>query len=439
MTRKLPIVSIVGRQNVGKSTLFNALIRERKAIVDSFPGLTRDIISYTVKHNSISFILSDTPGLDISDSSKLTRSIIDNTYRHLEQSAVIIFLLEKPSPDSFDMDLADIIRKLSLPTLIAVNKMDNKEDMENMVNFYEMGFNDIVPISALRMVNINLFLNKIIDALPEKKTFNDKIDLKIALVGRPNSGKSTLLNSLIGYDRVIVSDIPGTTRDSVDEEFTFFGKIIRIIDTAGLKRRRKTKGNVQYYSMRRAIDSIRKSDIVFHLIDATIGLTETDKKISDEILKSNKPMIIAINKWDVLEKDDKTFSEYKDKIIFKYYRAMDFPIISISAIDKVRIHKLIKLALELHQKSKTKISTPELNKIFEVIQKRSAIPLLGRAMKIYYATQTDSTPPKFKIFVNKPELFKRDVIRFLQKTLQEKFNLKGIPIVINIEGRKREQ
>ena len=439
MSKKLPIVSIVGRQNVGKSTLFNALIKEKKAIVDSFPGLTRDIISYKVNHNSISFILSDTPGLDISDSSKLTRSIIENTYRHLEQSSVIIFLLEKPSPDSFDIDLKDIIRKLSLPTIIAVNKMDNKEDLENMINFYEMGFNDIVPISALRMVNITLFLNKIIDILPQKILCNDKIDLNIALVGRPNSGKSTLLNSLIGHERAVVSDIPGTTRDAVDDEFTFLSKRIRIIDTAGLIRKRRIKGNVQFYSMRRAIDSIKKSDVVFHLIDATIGLTETDKKISDEIIKSNKPLIITINKWDAIEKDDKTFNEYKDKIIFKYYRAVDFPIISISAIDKMRIHKLIKTALGLNEKSKIKIPTPELNKVFEVIQKKNAIPLLGKTMKIYYATQTDSTPTKFKIFVNKPELFKKDVIRFLEKTLQERFDLKGIPIVIDIEGRKREQ
>ncbi|MDY6934278.1 MAG: ribosome biogenesis GTPase Der [Spirochaetota bacterium] len=436
MSKKLPIATIIGRQNVGKSTLFNALIRERRAIVDPLPGLTRDIITYSINYKSVSFIISDTPGLDINKSSELSQSIIENARNHLKRSSVIIFLMENPSPFPFDLDLSRFIRKLSLPTIVTVNKMDTNTDLENMTNFYEMGYTDILPISALKKMNIDMLLDKITDILPVKRLSTDNTDLKISIVGRPNSGKSTLLNSLLGYERAIVSDIPGTTRDAIDEDISFHGKRIRVIDTAGLKKKSRIKGNEQFYSMRRTIDSINRSDVVIHLIDATIGLTETDKKISDEILKANKPIIISINKWDAVNKDTKTFEEYKEKIIYQYYRAIDFPIMSISALERIRIHKLMTTALELSEKSKMKIETSKLNDIIQNIQKMRLTPQIGRSMKIYYATQISTTPPQFKLFVNNHKLFKRDVIRFLQKALQERLDLKGIPIILRIHDRR---
>jgi len=438
MFKKLPIVSIIGRQNVGKSTLFNTLIKEKKAIVDTIPGLTRDILSYSINYKSASFVISDTPGFDISNISELSQSILDNAKSYLNESSVIILLLENPYAMAFDLDIADIIRKLSIPTIIAVNKMDNDKDLENMPNFYEMGFSDILPISALRNVNIKLLLDKIVTIMPEKiSSIDNNVDIKISIVGRPNSGKSTLLNSLVGYNRVITSDIPGTTRDAIDEEFPFDGKRIQIVDTAGLKRKRKIKGNIEFYSLTRTIRSIKNSNLVIHMVDALMGLTETDKKISDEIIKARKPIIIAINKWDALEKDKNTFEEYKEKIIFKFYRAGDFPIISISAKDKVRIYKLIKIALELNEKAKRRIDTSKLNKIIEDIQKRGMLPRLGETLKIYYATQVETVPPQFKFFVNNPDLFKKDEVRYLQKILQNRLDLKGIPIIIDIVGRTR--
>ncbi len=438
MIKKLPIVTIVGRQNVGKSTLFNELAREKKAIVDSFPGLTRDILSFTVTHNSASFILSDTPGLDISDTSELSLAILRNAKDHLEKSSIIILLLESPNLTDFDFELFDLIRKTSIPAIVAVNKMDSNSDMENMANFYELGCADILPVSALRRININLLLDKIIDLLPVKKQASEQIDLKIAIVGRPNSGKSTLLNSFIGENRALVSDIPGTTRDSVDETFSFQGKRITIIDTAGLKKKSRISGNVEYYSKVRTVDSIKKSDVVIHLLDGRAGITETDKKICDEILLANKPIIIAINKWDLIQKDNKTFEEYKSNVIFKLYRTEDFPIISISAKEKQRIHKLILTALELNEKAKTRIETPALNKILESIQNQKRTPLLGETLKIYYATQIETTPPRFKLFVNKPDLFKKDIIRYLQKVLQKELDIKGVPVVLYVEGRRKK-
>jgi GTPase len=437
MTKKLPIAVIVGRQNVGKSTLFNALARQKKAIVDSFPGLTRDILSVTVTHESASFTLSDTPGLDIKDSSELSLAILSNAKSYLEKSSIIIFLLENPNLTPFDFELYELIRKTSIPAIVAVNKMDSNADLENMANFYELGCADILPVSAIRRVNINLLLDKIIDLLPEKKHRTEKSDLKIAIVGRPNSGKSTLLNSFIGETRAVVSDVPGTTRDSVDEDFLFHGKRINIIDTAGLRKNSRIKGNVEFYSKTRTLESIRKSDVVIHLLDARAGITETDKKICDVILEANKPLIIALNKWDMITKDTNTFNEFKGEIIFQLYRSEDFPIISISAKEKQRIHKLIETAFELNEKAKRRIDTSKLNRLLEEIQNKRTMPMLGEKLKIYYATQIETIPPRFKFFVNNAEFFKRDIIRHLQKILQKELDIKGVPVLITVEGRKK--
>jgi GTP-binding protein len=266
-----------------------------------------------------------------------------------------------------------------------------------------------------------------------------EFDLKIAIVGRPNSGKSTLLNAFMGYDRSVVSDIPGTTRDSVDDSFTYHAKNIQIIDTAGIRRKSKINENIEYYSFTRTVESIKRADVVIHLIDATMGLTDNDKKISDEILKARKPIVIAINKWDAVEKNDKTFDKFKDKLIFQFYKAEDFPIISISAIEKQRIHKLLDTAISLKDSSGRRIDTPTLNKVMASIKSFGKIPQLGEKIKVYYAVQIDTTPPQFKFFVNNADFFKKDVVRYFEKELQKALDLKGIPIIIHIEGKKKRE
>ena len=437
MNSKLSTVTIVGRQNVGKSTLFNTLIKEKKAIVDSFPGLTRDIISYTLNYKGITFNLLDTPGLDLASSEELSEPILENAKEQLENSSVIIFLLEYPGPESFDLDLGRIIRKLSVPTIIAVNKMDNNERLEEMSNFYEMGFQDILPISAMRRFNIDMLLDRIIELLPAKKTAVREPDLTIAIAGRPNSGKSTLLNAFMGFERAVVSDIPGTTRDSVDDYFSFHNKLIRIVDTAGIRKKSKIQENVEFYSFKRTLDSIHNSDVIIHLIDAQVGLTETDKKIFDEIIRARKPLIIAINKWDAIEKDDRTFEQFKDRLIFKFYRAEDFPIISISAKDRQRISKLLEKAMVLKEKASRRIDTPTLNRSLAELQSKGRIPQLGHKIRIYYGAQIDTVPPQFKLFVNDVQLFRKDVVRYFEKSLQRTFDLHGIPIIIHLEGKEK--
>ena len=437
MASRLPSVSIVGRQNVGKSTLFNAIIKEKRAIVDEHPGLTRDILSYRVSYGDYTFELKDTPGLDLAKESELSENILQNARRNLEGSELIILLLENPEPRSFDSELVQLVRKLNVPAVIAVNKMDNDSDMDNLVHFYELGISEFIPVSALRRRNLQLLMDKIVSYLPKKKPEEINSDHDIAIVGRPNSGKSTLLNAFIGYDRAVVSEIPGTTRDSVDELFRFKGETIRVIDTAGMRRKRRIQDSVEYYSLTRTIDAIKRCDVAIHLIDATMGVTETDKKISDEIMKAHRPTIIAVNKWDAIDKDHKTFDKYKDRLIFKYYRAADFPIISVSAMNRTRTHKLLETACDLHERAKARIETAKLNKMLEQMQKSHAMPLLGEKLKIYYATQVDTVPPHIKLFVNNPQLFRKDVKRFIEKTLQEKLQWKGIPVVLSIEGKKK--
>lgn len=437
MNSKYPIVTIVGRRNVGKSTLFNALIKQKKAIVDDMPGLTRDVITFNYTHNDAVFTISDTPGLDLPADHELSSQIRENSKKYLEKSSVIVFLMENPTPDTFDLELASILRKLNLPTIIAVNKMDNDKEMENMSNFYEMGFTDILPISALRKSNISMMLDKIVDLLPVKKTAIHEADLKISIVGKPNSGKSTLLNAIIGYDRSIVSDIPGTTRDAVDEEFQYHGKTIKLIDTAGIRKKTRIKEDVEYYSLRRTLDTIKKCDVAVHLIDAVEGFSEFDKKISDELVKERKPVIIAINKWDAVEKDHKTFEEFKDRLFFKFYRAEDFPVISISAKNRQRIDRLIKTAVELKEKSIRRIETPKLNRMMEEIQSSSRIPQLRGKIRIYYATQIGTEPPLFKFFVNNTDNFRSDTMRYFEKAMQKELDLEGIPIIIKLEGKKK--
>ncbi len=433
--KELPVVSIVGRQNVGKSTLFNTIIKQRKAIVDEHPGLTRDVVSYILHYNDATFIINDTPGLDLEPNATLSDDIKQVAYYHLKATDVFVVLFEKPDIASYDYELLELVRKFNKPYIIAINKIDNKEDMECLPNFYELG-HEFIPISALNKRNIDLLLDTMVTHLPHKKKKTIEIDCKIALVGRPNSGKSTLLNAFLGYQRAVVSEIPGTTRDSIDETFKFHGKTIMIIDTAGIRRESRIDTAIEYYALVRSKEAIDKADVVIHLIDATSGITETDKKIADSIMESHKPTVLAINKWDLIEKDHTTFDNFKDRILFKYYRATDFPIISISALHKLRIHKLLQTALEVNTRAKQKVETSKINVILENVQKKHVMPLLGGELKIYYATQTNTSPPVIRLFVNKPELFRKDVSRFLEKTLQQELNWHGIPIVFEVSGRK---
>lgn len=435
--KRLPSVTIIGRQNTGKSTLFNAVIKEKKAIVDEYSGLTRDVISFAVSYGGKSFILFDTPGLDLPSDAELSEAILGKAEIQMKQSDAVIFLMEYPAPQAFDWKIAERLRKLSVPLLAVVNKMDNTERLENLSYFYEMGFKELFPISALNRKNLNLMLDRLSELMPDKgAAVQNKPDAAVAIVGRPNSGKSTLLNALMGFDRALVSDIPGTTRDPVDDFFSFHGKLIKLIDTAGIRKKSRHSDGIEFYSFKRTVDAIQRCDVAIHLIDAQAGISETDKKISDIIIKEGKPVVLAVNKWDAIEKNHRTFDTLRDRMIFKFYRAEDLPVISISAKNKLRINRLMQQVFALKEKASERIETPLLNKTIENLCASGRLPNTGEKLKIYYAVQTSAAPHKFKLFVNKASLFKKDIIRYFEKGLQKEFNLKGIPIAIQIEGKK---
>jgi len=437
MNIKLPIVTIVGRQNVGKSTLFNSIIKEKKAIVDSYAGLTRDILSYTVNHKQFSFTLSDTPGLDLPPDAQLSQSIIENANKHLKLASVIVFLVEYPAPSKFDMQICNTLRKLGLPVIVAVNKMDSNERLEELDNFYELGFSEIIPISAISKKNVDMLIDKVVNLLPAKKSAQIEPNITISIIGKPNAGKSTLLNAFMGYDRAIVSDIPGTTRDSVDDFFKYHEKLFKVVDTAGIKKSSKSADGIEFYSFRRTLSSIEMCDVVIFLLDASVGLTEADKKIFDELIRAKKPIIIAVNKWDSIAKDEKTFNNYKNQLIFKLFKMQDFPIISISAKDRQRTSKLLDTALKLKERAERKIETPLLNRTIAKFLNSGKINQTGTALKIYYAAQINSSPVEFKFFVNNSSLFKKETLRFFEKSLQKEFDLFGLPMIIHIEGKQR--
>jgi GTP-binding protein len=279
-------------------------------------------------------------------------------------------------------------------------------------------------------------MDRLVEMLPPSGGGVREPDITIAIAGRPNSGKSTLLNAFMGFERAVVSDIPGTTRDSVDDFFVYHEKLVKIVDTAGIRKKSKSAEGVEFFSFKRALDSIHRCDIVIHLIDAIMGISETDKKISDAIIKAGKPVILAVNKWDAVEKNHKTFNEFKDKMIFKFYRADDFPIISISAKDKIRISKILQKAIELKELASQRIDTPKLNKVIEKLQ-RAYVQQSG--FRIYYAAQINTVPPQFKFFVNNASLFRSDTVRYFEKALQKEFNFKGIPVIIHLEGKKKRE
>jgi GTP-binding protein len=317
--------------------------------------------------------------------------------------------------------------------------MDSNERLAEMNEFYRLGLQEFIPISAMTGFNIPLLLETLGSYLEKGGEDPGEPDIRISLVGRPNAGKSTLLNSMVRKERAIVSEIPGTTRDAVDEDLKYYGKHIRLIDTAGIRKKSRIKKNVDYYSTRRSQDAIRRSDVVIHLLDATTGVTETDKKISDIILDAGKPIIIAINKWDAIERDTKTFQQFREKVIFHYYRAADFPIISISARTGQRTGRLLEEAFRLHERASRTIDTPELNRVLKEVQSTRRIPQLGDKIRIYYATQVKSSPPVFRLFVNRRDYFRKDVIRYITKSLQDSLDLHGVPVRIEIEDKKEQK
>lgn len=429
-----PTVSIVGRPNVGKSTLFNRLIGRRKAIVHDEYGVTRDRHYGESYWNGRNFTVIDTGGYLPDDPNVISAGIREQVHLAIEESDVILFIVDTESGvNTLDKSVAAILRKENKPVLLVVNKADNEEKTMNATEFYELGFDELYPVSAISGTGSGDLLDKVVELLPkEVEEPDDDKTPKIAFVGRPNVGKSSLMNALLKDERCIVTDIPGTTRDAINSQLDFYGKQYTLVDTAGLRKKAKVKENIEFYSTVRTDRSIKEADVVVLLLDAMQGFDEQDKRILREAEKFNKGIVIALNKWDLVpEKDTNLLKEFQEYIHDKVMTLSYVPIISISALTGQRITKVIETADRVIEQRNKKISTPQLNNFIEKILKERALPVKrGKKLKIQYAVQVKSNPPVFKFFMNNPQELPPNYRRFIENKLREEFGFEGVPITM---------
>lgn len=430
----LPTVSIVGRPNVGKSTLFNRLIGERQAIVHDEYGVTRDRHYGESFWNGRDFNVIDTGGYLPEEAGVIVEGIREQVHIAIEESDVILFVVDiEHGVNTLDKSVANILRRIDKPVLVAVNKSDNETRKMNAVEFYELGLDEIFPISAISGTGTGDLLDRVVELLPDTEDDQTKDKTpKIAFVGRPNVGKSSLMNALLKNERCIVTDIPGTTRDSINSKLTYKDKEYTLIDTAGLRKRAKVKENIEFFSTVRTDRSIRDSDVVVLLLDAMRGFDAQDKRIIREAEKYNKGIIIALNKWDIVpEKDSNVHKEFETYIYDRIRTSTYIPIISISALKGTRIERVLDLAEKVIQERRKTISTPDMNDFVQKILKERPLPMKrGRQLKIQYALQVKSDPPVFKFFMNNPQELPPNYRRFIENKLRENFGFTGVPITM---------
>ncbi|SMO69184.1 ribosome biogenesis GTPase Der [Fodinibius sediminis] len=434
----LPVVSIVGRPNVGKSTIFNRLIGSRKAIVDDQYGVTRDRHYGESFWNGRRFNVIDTGGYLPDESDVLVAGVREQVHIALEESDVILFVVDAEGGiTSLDQAVAELLRKQDKPVLLVPNKADNDERTLNATEFYALGFEQLFPISAINGRGTGDLLDELVKLLPEEQEEEEDKTPKLAIVGRPNVGKSSFINALLNNERCIVTDIPGTTRDSINSRLTYENKDYILIDTAGLRKKRKVKENVEFYSTVRTDRALKECDIAILMLDAMRGFEAQDKHILREAEKYNKGIVIVLNKWDLVpEKDTHIHKEFEEYI---YSRApmMDYvPIVSISALSGQRIHKVITVADRVLQERRKRISTPDLNDFINRILKEKPLPIRrGVPLKIKYCTQVKSNPPVFKFFMNIPKELPANYRRFIENKIRQEFGFEGVPITMTFKKK----
>jgi GTP-binding protein len=448
-----PIVALVGRPNVGKSTLFNRLTGDRKAIVDEIPGTTRDRLMSDADWAGRPFYVIDTGGIDPSMGGKTPLSIGSANFIEeiKEQAAIaiadadtILFVVDAISGVTpADQEVAEILRRrqkmvegvLTPPILLVVNKADSKSFREEAYQFYELGMGDPFPLSSIHGTGTGDMLDALVSTFPEDLETEEDESVKIALVGKPNVGKSSLLNRLVGEERMIVSDIPGTTRDAIDSKIEFDGIPVTLIDTAGIRRRGKVDVGVEKYSVLRSMRAIERADVALLLIDAIEGITAQDAHIAGYILEARKSCVVVVNKWDAIEKDTHTMVEFTEKIR-NDLNFMDYvPLLFISAKTGQRLEQVMPMALKVQEERLARMTTSSLNRIIQHVQDLHTPSRAGRVFKMYYGTQVRSDPPTFMIYCNEPKLAHFTFIRFIENTLREEYPYTGTPIFFVFKKR----
>ena len=438
-----PVVAVVGRPNVGKSTLFNALAGERISIVKDTPGVTRDRIYADVNWLDYHFTMIDTGGIEPDSRDVILSQMREQAEIAIATADVIIFLTDvRQGLQDSDSKVADMLRKSGKPVILVVNKVDNFDKfMPDVYEFYNLGIGDPFPISAASMLGLGDMLDEVVKHFPDYAKDEEEDERpKVAIIGKPNVGKSSLINKLAQEDRVIVSDIAGTTRDAIDTDITYDGKEYVFIDTAGLRRKNKIKEEIERYSIIRAVTAVERADVCIIVIDATEGVTEQDAKIAGIAHERGKGIIIAVNKWDAIEKDDKTIYRHTEKIrqILSFMPYAE--IIFISAKSGQRLNKIFELIDVVIANNSMRVATGVLNEIVtEAVAMQQPPSDKGKRLRIYYTTQVAVKPPTFVIFVNDKELMHFSYTRYLENRIRETFGFRGTALKFIIRERKEEQ
>jgi len=426
------IVAVVGRPNVGKSTFFNRLIQKREAIVDAVSGVTRDRHYGKSDWNGKDFTVIDTGGYVEGSDDVFQKEIDKQVNLAIEEADAIVFMVDiEEGVTGMDQIIAQMLRRSQKPVFLTANKGDNNKRLENKSEFYVLGYENIYPVSAINGSGTGELLDDLVEALPEEQVRTDDGLPRFAVVGRPNAGKSSFINALIGEERYIVTDIAGTTRDSIDTKYNRFGFEFNLVDTAGIRRKSKVKEDIEFYSVMRSVRAIEHSDVCLVLVDANRGFDGQVQNIFWLAHRNNKGIVILVNKWDLVEKETQSSKAFEEEIKKKISPFVDVPILFISSIKKQRIFKAIETAVDVFKRRAEKIPTRKLNDILlPIIQYQSPPAYKGKFVKIKFCTQLPTSHPQFAFFCNLPQYVKDPYMRFLENKIRKNFNYNGVPIQI---------
>lgn len=438
-----PIVAIVGRPNVGKSTLFNIFANSRISIVEDTPGVTRDRLYATTEWLDHEFMMVDTGGIEIMNADAIAVSIRQQAQIAIKEADVIMFVCDARSGiTAEDADVAKLLRQSKKPIVLAVNKADSPKQELNTFEFYNLGIGEPFPVSASNHLGLGDLLDAVVAKFPKDKLqseVDEEDEIKVALIGRPNVGKSSIFNALVGQERSIVSDVAGTTRDAIDTPVVHNGQKYLFIDTAGMRRKARVDEPIEKYSVMRSLRAVDRSDVVLMVFDAVEGVTEQDKRIVGYAHEAGKAIILVVNKWDIYEKDTSSTLRYTEtlrkELVFLQYA----PVVYVSAVTKQRIHRLPEVISYVAEQNAMRISTSVLNQVIEDAVAINPPPTeKGKRLKILYVTQVKIKPPTFVIFVNEPEIMHFSYQRYLENKLREAFGFEGTPIQMIIRGKNEE-
>ena len=437
---KKPVVALVGRPNVGKSTIFNRLVGKKISIIEDTPGVTRDRIYGNVNFEGYSFHLIDTGGIDISEMSFNDEIKMQATLA-IDEADVIVFIVDgKEGLTANDLVVKEMLLKSGKPVIVAINKVDSRAAKDNIYDFYELGFDKYLEVSGEQNIGIYDLLDEITKDFPKFEEEYEEGIIKFSVIGRPNVGKSSLVNAILNEERAIVSNVAGTTRDAIDTPFTYHGEEYVVIDTAGMRKRGKVYENVEKYSLLRALKAIDRSDVCLLVINAEEGIIEHDKHIAGYAKEAGKPIVIVVNKWDTIESKDTAIRDFTTLVRNEFQFISYAPIVFLSALTKKRIHTLMPEILKCYENSKREIPTSLLNDVITDAYSLNLPPTYkGKRLKIYFSKQVSTCPPTFNIQVNSKGLIHFSYERYLENKLREAFNFEGTPIILQFKNKGEEE